>query len=178
MQSGDRRVVWKGRNFSVILHSVKYNDGSTHVHEQIEAPDVVRVYPLSNSGTIYLIREFRHDVDRWVTRVPAGRVQSGESPEQAAKRELREEVGLAAKDLKLLRKSQPVLKFNYTVWHYVASDLEQVSTNLEAGEEIEAFQCQLGELETLVFAGEIPEDSLALSLLHIARQRRTENNNR
>jgi len=170
MQPGDSEVAWKGRHFSVVLQSVRYEDGSTRIHEQIEAPDVVRVYPLTGSGTIYLIREFRHDVDRWVTRVPAGRVQPGETPEQAAARELREEAGLVAGTLKLLRTSQPVLKFRYSVWHYVASDIRHVGASLEAGEQIEGFECPLERLEDLVFDGQVPEDSLALSLLHLARR--------
>jgi ADP-ribose pyrophosphatase len=169
-QPEDGDVAWKGKSFSVILKRVRYDDGSFHVHEQIESPDVVRVYPLIEPDTIRLIREYRHDVDDWVIRVPAGRVKPGESPEQAAARELREEVGLEAGALRLLRNSQPVLKFKYSVWHFVASDVVNVGATPEYGERIEPFDWPIRQLADLVFGGRIPEDSLALSLLHIARE--------
>lgn len=103
--------------------------------------------------------------------MPAGRVKSGETPEQAAARELGEEVGLAAGELRLLRKSQPVLKFRYSVWHFVASDVVDVGATPEYGERIEPFDCPIRQVEDLVFGGRIPEDSLALSLLYVARER-------
>ena len=45
-------------------------------------------------GKILLIREFRMGVNRYVTAFPAGLIEDGESPEEAADRELREETGM------------------------------------------------------------------------------------
>lgn len=170
MNDTEPTVAWKGAHFQVLLVPVEYRDGTVHMHEQVAAPDVVRVYPLTGRGTILLIEEYRHDVGKTVIRVPAGRVKERESAEDAAHRELREEAGVRAGSMRLLRSSQPVLKFRYRVWHFLADGLDHIGQELEDGEEIGLAEHPIADLPELVYGGAVTEDSLALSLLLIARQ--------
>jgi len=167
--SDDFEVVWSGRQFRVLRASVQYPDGSTRIHEQIEAPDVVRVYALAEAG-IVLTDEYRADVGGRVFRVPSGRVDAGETPEQAAKRELLEEAGYTAETLELLRVSVPVLKFRHKAWHFVARGLRRVGQNLQDGEDIRTLILPYSDIDDAVFSGRIAEDSIAMSLLTLARR--------
>jgi ADP-ribose pyrophosphatase len=61
--------------------------------------DVVRhrasvvLLPIPEPGHVVLVRQFRYAVNRWLWELPAGTVDDGETPEQAARRECHEEIG-------------------------------------------------------------------------------------
>jgi 8-oxo-dGTP pyrophosphatase MutT (NUDIX family) len=169
-RAGDERTAWEGRQFAVVEVAHQYPDGSLRLHEVMTAPDVVRTYAV-DGDRIAVIREFRHDVGERVLRVPAGRIGAGEDPSVAALRELEEETGLRAGSCSLLRRSQPVLKFRHQAWHYIATDLEQSSQRLELGEDVQLDWLRLADIEETVLSLAIPEDSIALSLLLIAKGR-------
>jgi ADP-ribose pyrophosphatase len=171
--AGDERTAWQGRQFSVIEVAHEYPDGSLRVHEVMSGPDVVRAYAVDH-GRVAVISEFRHDVGSRVLRVPSGRITPGEQPHVAALRELEEETGLRARTCRLLRQSQPVLKFRHQVWHYVATDLEFAQQRLEDGEDVNLRWLDLTEVEEAVLSGVFREDSIALSLLLIAKGRADE----
>jgi 8-oxo-dGTP pyrophosphatase MutT (NUDIX family) len=61
--------------------------------------DGVVVVPITADDRIVLIRQFRHPVRMWVRELPRGASEPGETPEKAAKRELKEEIGAEATEL-------------------------------------------------------------------------------
>lgn len=69
------------------------DDGFRGVHLVIEIPEAVCVVPVLEDGRVLLLRQWRYTVGRQLWEVPAGRMHSGESVEEAAARELREETG-------------------------------------------------------------------------------------
>ncbi|MFC7527328.1 NUDIX domain-containing protein [Actinoplanes sp. GCM10030250] len=169
MDNGVPQVAWAGRHFQVLLTPVTYPDGTVKTHEQVQAPDVVRVYGVADDAVL-LIREYRADVGRRVYRVPSGRVEAGESAEAAARREFREEAGREALGWELLKAARPVLKFKYTVWHFLATDLSFVGQDTEPGEDIEVVRMPLDQVPDMVLDGFVEEDSIAMTLLRIARR--------
>ena len=68
----------------------------------LQSPDLVHVAALTNKGEIVLVRQFRHGVDRFTLELPGGSVNSGESPAEAAPRELAEETGFVSELWELL----------------------------------------------------------------------------
>ena len=68
-------------------------DGTTGEHHVFEVPNATVVVPVLESGELVLIGQYRHPHGRTCWEVPAGRLDPGESPEQAAVREVREESG-------------------------------------------------------------------------------------
>ena len=61
-----------------------------------EQEEGVVMAPIDERGRLLLVRQFRHPVRRWLVECPRGGRDAGESPEEAAARELREEVGAEA----------------------------------------------------------------------------------
>lgn len=65
-------------------------------HVVLESPDVVHILPVLPDGTIVLVRQLRYGAGCEVLQAPAGCIEEGETPEAAARRELREELGYDA----------------------------------------------------------------------------------
>ena len=168
-------MAWQGRLFSVVLSDVTYPDGSVHRHEEIRAPDVVRVYAVERNSVL-LTSEARPGSRDRVTRVPAGRIEEGESPEEAARRELLEETGYQAQDIKLIRTCSPILKFRHRVHHYLATSLTRGAQSLQHGEDIQVGFVPIAAARAMVFEGSIPEDTIAMTLLLIHEANKEDSN--
>lgn len=76
--------------------------GDLHEFHVIEVPVCVQVIPFTEDGRVILVEQFRQGVQRVSLEFPAGRVEPGEDPLHAAKRELEEETGYRVADVELL----------------------------------------------------------------------------
>lgn len=68
----------------------------------IHAPDGVIVLAITEQGEILVIRQYRPALNKWTLELPSGGIDDGETPEQAAARELYEETGYRAGEVDLL----------------------------------------------------------------------------
>jgi len=70
-------------------------DGQGHDFFVLDAPDWVNVVALTEDGHMLLVEQWRHGTREVTVEIPAGMMDPGETPEQAARRELLEETGYA-----------------------------------------------------------------------------------
>ena len=82
-------------------------DGRAHDFYVIEAPDWINIIPVTANGEVVFIEQYRHGTQEISLEIPGGMVDPGESPREAAVRELMEETGYAASDVVLLGKTRP-----------------------------------------------------------------------
>jgi ADP-ribose pyrophosphatase len=104
-------IVFKGRVFSVEVEQRKYPNGSEHEIQVVRHSPSVVIIPMRSDGQVILIRQYRASVDRELWEVPAGRVDAGETPEDAVKRECEEEIGLVPRQLQRIRGLYPAPGF-------------------------------------------------------------------
>jgi ADP-ribose pyrophosphatase len=113
------KCVFEGVLFDIYQWEQKLYDGSTTIFEKATRADTVVVFPILGDGRVMFIDD--EQPGRAVMRgAPAGRVDPGETPEEAARRELREETGMTCTKLVLYNEVQPVLKLDWVVYTYIA----------------------------------------------------------
>jgi ADP-ribose pyrophosphatase len=88
-------------------HSADPRDGRAHDFYVIEAPDWINVIPLTEDGRVVLIEQYRHGTGEVSLEIPGGMVDAGESPRDAAARELLEETGYEAGEVVFLGRTRP-----------------------------------------------------------------------
>jgi len=87
------RTSFTSRVFSVETGTKRFPNGREHEVAIVRHPPSVVVVPIDDDGRVVLIRQYRAAVDRELWEVPAGSLDSGESAEEAARRECEEEIG-------------------------------------------------------------------------------------
>ena len=118
------------------------------------------VLPVVGAGTEYakllLVRQYRYAVDGWQLELPAGGIESGETPRAAAERELREESGLQIEELHGLGYTYPSAGSTSEKAYLFAARCAQetVSRDLDMGEQIESVFVSRTEMEELLCSDE------------------------
>ena len=104
-------IVFAGRVFAVEVERRKYPNGKEHEIQVVRHSPSVVIIPMRDDGQVILIRQYRASIDRELWEVPAGRVDAGETPEDAVKRECEEEIGLVPRQLQRIRGLYPAPGF-------------------------------------------------------------------
>jgi 8-oxo-dGTP pyrophosphatase MutT (NUDIX family) len=134
---------------------------------RIVAPDWITVVPLTNDGEVLLLRQYRFGIEGFTLEVPGGMCDPGESPLEAARRELREETGCTARELIELGwvHPNPALQAN-RCYSYLARGLSRVGPpEPDAHEAFEQISLPLAEVRERVLRGEISH-ALVVSAFH------------
>jgi ADP-ribose pyrophosphatase len=103
----------------------------------VKFPKTVGILPLIGKDKIVLIRQFRFPINKEIWEIPAGKLDRGEKPEIGAKRELKEETGYEAKNLKKIGEFYlaPGYSTEY-MYLFLAQGLKRGEQSLDKGEKI------------------------------------------
>lgn len=165
-------LLLKTRRFEVVRLRYQTADGAIHSREVARHPGAVTILPRLDDGRICLIRNYRVAVDQTLIELPAGTLEPGEDPAATAARELEEETGYHAGEVRRLCEfymSPGVLSERMVL--FLATGLAPGPTRLEGGEQIEPFIVAWDEAMALVRRGEIRDSKTLVGLLWYDRFR-------
>jgi ADP-ribose pyrophosphatase len=91
-----RQVIHRGKKIQVALDTTALPDGSVIQRDVILHPGAAAILPMIDAEHVCLVRNHRPTVGQTLLEIPAGTLDPGESPEDAAIRELAEETGFRA----------------------------------------------------------------------------------
>ena len=96
------RAVFDGKIIRVRVDTVRLPDGRETLREVVGHRPAVVIVPEDGEGNVILVRQFRYAVDKELLEAPAGMIEEGEEAQVCAQRELQEETGYRAEDLRAL----------------------------------------------------------------------------
>ena len=105
------QMVYEGRVFGIRRDEVIEPTGVRTTREMITHPGSVVVLPVLPDGRVLLIQQYRYAARQFLWELVAGRMDGGETPEEGAARELKEETGYSAKKLKVFLEFFPTPGF-------------------------------------------------------------------
>jgi ADP-ribose pyrophosphatase len=160
--------VFKGKVFSVDRDRAKMpNNGRTVTLEVVRHPKSVVLVPVPEPGKVILVRQYRYAVNAFLWELPAGSVDEGESPEEAAKRECHEEIGLVPSTIVRLSALYPTPGYcDEEMVFFRVSGLEATSEKaaMDEDEDIESKLFELRDARDMVRSGEIVDMKTLIGL--------------
>jgi ADP-ribose pyrophosphatase len=166
--------VFEGRAVKLRIDTVKLPSGRETTREIVEHEDCVAIVALDGADNILLVKQFRKPVEKDLLEIPAGGIDSGESPEDAVRREMREETGFLPRKVEKLGGfySTPGFCTEY-LYLYLASDLELKPLQAEDSESISLIRVPLAEIPGLISSGTICDAKSIAGLLAFLEYRRS-----
>jgi ADP-ribose diphosphatase len=122
--------------------------------------------PLFEDGTIALVKQWRYPLGRYSLEIAAGRIEPGDTPEETAARELEEELGYRASELRKIGEFFVAPGYcEERLYVYVATGLEPSRQKLDEDEEIEVVRMPFAEAVRRVHSGEIDDAKSIITIL-------------
>ena len=122
-----------------------------------DSADWVLVIPITPQEDVVLVRQYRHGIREVVLEIPGGLIDPGETPLETARRELREETGYTATEIRFVGKMMPNPAINNAYVHVFVAEGCQLTDETEHDpfEKIEALLRPLREVPQLITSGEL-----------------------
>lgn len=162
---GSKRL-YEGAIINLELMDVTLPNGKAAKREIVRHPGGVGIAALDDENNIYLVRQYRAPYDKIIFEIPAGKLDKGEEPLNAAKRELSEETGLTAKEIKYVGDFYPSVGFCDEVLRmFIATGLSEGEVHPDADEFVNTVKMPFDEAVELVLNGTIKDGKTIATIL-------------
>ena len=167
----DKQVIYSGKRGRFELQTIVDDQtGVKHVREVLVHPGAVVILPVMADGRVLLIRNRRYSVGKVLVELPAGTLEPGELPMNAAGRELLEETGYLAGRMRPLASFYASPGVTTERLHvFAAYDLERAAVDRDEGEEIELLPVAFEKAVAAIADGQIEDGKTIATLLMYER---------
>ncbi len=168
----DSQMMYDGRIIKVYKDNVELADGKKSFREVVRHSGGVVILAIKDYDKILLVKQYRYPIGETVLELPAGKLEKGEDPFEAAKRELEEETGYCANkwtDLGYINTSPGFS--DEKLYLYLAQDLEYTHCHPDEGEIIQAFEYKYDDVLKMIDNGEINDAKTICGLMRANMKR-------
>ena len=162
--------IFDGKVFDVDRDRVRMPNGREVTVDVIRHPPSAVIVPVPEPGKVILIRQYRYAINRWMWECPAGSVDEGETPEQAARRECHEEIGQVPDTIVRLGAMFPTPGYcDEEMFFFRASgfSVPEEAAELDEDEDIEVRVFALKDAREMVRRGEIADMKTVIALSYL-----------
>lgn len=164
----ESRTVFEGRVITVTFDKVRLENGAEGTREVVHHHGGACIAALTDRDEIYLVRQYRYALGQELWELPAGKLEPGEEPFEAAKRELAEECGLTADRFVDLQPFYPTVGYcSEVIYTWLATGLHPVPMHLDEGEFLTPEKVPFAEALAMVLDGRIRDGKTVAGLLKV-----------
>lgn len=161
-----QEYIFKGKIVNLRVDDALLPDGKTALREVIEHPGGVCVAALTKENELLFVEQFRYPYSECLLELPAGKLEYGEDPFEAGKRELQEETGASACEYEDLGKLYPTPGYCGEIIHmYLAKGLLFGEQSLDDDEFLEVKKIPLKEAFRMVMNNEIRDSKTQVGIV-------------
>jgi len=165
----DTKEVFHGSVFDVSVDTIREGNATYH-RDVVHHPGGAGAVAVFDDMTIALVRQYRHPAVRYLLEIPAGRIEAPELPEDCARRELEEEVGVLAGRIVKLAEFYTTPGFcEEKLWVYLATELAETQQALEGDELVEIERVSFPRAIEMISDGEIEDAKTIIGILLAAK---------
>jgi len=163
--------MFSGKVFAADVLDVKLHTGHTSKREIVRHNGGAAILPLDKDMNVYAVRQFRAPFMQVLTEIPAGKLETGEDPKEAAIRELSEETGFVAEQVIDLGTIYPSPGYCAETLHlFLAIGLKEGESHPDPGEELYVEKIPLTILLEKIEKNEIHDAKTVVAVLKTARR--------
>jgi ADP-ribose pyrophosphatase len=160
------KEVYSGKIVRLHVDAIRQETGESTIREVVRHPGGVAAVPVLDDGRIVLIRQFRYPLGKYIWEIPAGKLDSGQTPRDTIARELEEEIGCTAETLTELCSFYTSPGFcDEVIYLFIARGLVPCVQRLEPGEHITTEARTLDECLEMIASGEIMDGKSIAGIL-------------
>lgn len=160
------KTIYHGKVLQLMLDRVIEPGGVTADREVVRHSGSVVVLPYLSHGQVLLVRQFRYATRKWLWELVAGAIERGETPLEAARRELLEETGYRARSVRAVLNFYPSPGFLSERMHLVeARGLTRSKAQPEADERIRVGRFTVAALRQALRKKKIEDGKTLVGLL-------------
>ena len=165
----ESKEIFAGRVIRVTYDTVRLENGNTSTREVVHHHGGACILPVDEAGNVYLVRQFRYAIGEEIWELPAGKLEAGEDPFEAAKRELGEECGLTADHFTDLGVVYPTVGYDSErIYIWAATGLHPAAQHLDEDESLDVVKMPLEKALALVLDGTIRDSKTQVGLMKYA----------
>lgn len=153
-----RKEQYAGPLFTIYSDTVRLPNGDTAGREVVDHCDGVAVLPLDENNNVLTVTQYRYCFGRTLLEIPAGKLDKGETPEEGALRELKEETGAVPGEFRSLGQIIPACGCYTEILHlYLARDLQMGNQHLDPDEFLNVDRIPFEEMYARCVNGDIED---------------------
>ncbi len=164
----DKKVIFSKGPICLIDCKVRTPEGKVLSRQVLKHPGCVVMIPRTREGKYILVRQYRFPLEKHLWEFPAGGREPGETFSQAAKRELKEEIGMRPGKLEKLLEFYPTPGVSGEKMHvFLATGLEPAVALKDEDEDLELGTFSFREIGRMIRRGEIVDGKTLIGFFYL-----------